>query len=251
LQRRPTTRVSEIAKLQFYDCISIDQLTPGDFDPRSSEPFSPGLVPHLGRPNARTFITPRIFHHFRVLAARLHRKRPKRCRFYGIIVGDVVNVVVVGNIDVGTTDVVNVVVVGNIDVGTTDVNVDTDVNVNVDAEAVDVNVDVDVNVNVDAEAVNVNVDVVVVDVAVVDDAVVGFVGVGVLAPEAAAVDLSLAVSISVTTGGVTAANLPHCSKKARLSALSLSSSRTSLLTGMLPSALSSASRPAGLRPVTL
>jgi hypothetical protein len=48
-------------------------------------------------------------------------------------------------------------------------------------------------------------------------------GAGALAPEAAATVLSLVVSINVTTGGVAAANLPHCSKKARLSALCLSS----------------------------
>jgi hypothetical protein len=114
---------------------------------------------------------------------------------------------VVVDIDVGVVDIVGIVVVVGVVV---------------------------VSVVVVSVVVDVVVDVVGPLVVVVFDVVVDSVGFVDLAPEAAAVALSLVVSINVTTGGVTAANLPHCSKKARLSALCLSSPRPSSSTGIPP-----------------
>jgi len=68
--------------------------------------------------------------------------------------------------------------------------------------------------------------VVVVDVVLVVGVVVVVAVVVVLADVASAAVLPLTASINVTTGGVTTENRPHCSRKARLSALCLSSSRT-------------------------
>lgn len=110
-----------------------------------------------------------------------------------------------------------------------------DVVVDIDVGVVDiVGIVVVVGVVVVSVVVDVVVDVVDPVVVVVFDVVVDSVGFVDLAPEAAAVALSLVVSINVTTGGVTAANLPHCSKKARLSALCLSSPRPSSSTGIPP-----------------
>jgi hypothetical protein len=65
--------------------------------------------------------------------------------------------------------------------------------------------------------------VVVVGVVVVGVVVVGVV---VLPDVASASVLLLTASINVTTGGVTMENRPHCSRKARLSALCLSPTTT-------------------------
>jgi hypothetical protein len=73
--------------------------------------------------------------------------------------------------------------------------------------------------------------VVVVEVVVVLAVVVGLVVVVVAVDlaDVAASALSLTVSISVTTGGVTTANRPHFCKNARLLASGLSSSPVSLI----------------------
>jgi hypothetical protein len=73
--------------------------------------------------------------------------------------------------------------------------------------------------------------IVVDDVMSVVDVVAVVPNVTVFAPEAASAFLVLSVaSIRVTTGGVTTANRPHCSKKARRSALICASFGSSLAT---------------------
>jgi hypothetical protein len=102
--------------------------------------------------------------------------------------------------------------------------------VTVDPPVVVVNVFVSVSVVVPCIVVcsivvfSIVVFVVVVGVVVVSVVVVSVV---VFADVASALVLPLTASNSVTTGGVTTENRPHFSKKARLSARSLSSSRTS------------------------
>jgi hypothetical protein len=82
--------------------------------------------------------------------------------------------------------------------------------------------------------------VVVLVVVVCEVVVVGVVVV--FADVASAAVLPLTASINVTTGGVTTENRPHCSRKARLSALCLSSSRT-LSVMIAPSPKTNASIP--------
>ena len=101
--------------------------------------------------------------------------------------------VVTGVID----DPIDVVVTVIDDVGAVvDITVVDDVGIAVDVTVVD-----DVGIAVDV-AVAVDVDIVVVDVVLI------------VLPDAASAFLLLSeASINVTTGGVTIANLPHCSRK--------------------------------------
>jgi len=109
------------------------------------------------------------------------------------VIDDPIDVVVTVIDDVGA--VVDITVVDDVGIAVV-VTVVDDVGIAVDVTVVD-----DVGIAVDV-AVAVDVDIVVVDVVLI------------VLPDAASAFLLLSeASINVTTGGVTIANLPHCSRK--------------------------------------
>jgi len=181
LQGRGAQRLLGIAKLQLDDCVSIDQLAPGDFYSRSAPTCFPEHALGPSGADAHNFIKP--------IESIIIAKRP--------VVGP----------DDGSIFIITLVVGGLVDVDAVTVNVT--VLVDVDAVAV---------LAVVVVVVDLVVVVVVVDLVVVELVVVVGVVVVVFADVASACVLSVTVSMSVTTGGVTMANRPHCSKNARRSA---------------------------------
>ena len=183
MQGRGAQRLLGIAKLQLDDGVSIDQLAPGDFYSRSAPTCSPEDALGPSGADAHNFIKP--------IESIIIAKRP--------VVGP----------DDGSIFIITLVVGGLVDVDAVTVNV----TVLVDVDAVAVLAVVVVVVDLVVVVVVVVVDLVVVELVVV----VGVVVV-VFADVASACVLSVTVSMSVTTGGVTMANRPHCSKNARRSA---------------------------------